>query len=327
MNLKNISDQTLLENTEKLVREERELLAKVLHHLREIDRRKLFSALGFKSLFEYAVKKLGYSEDQAGRRIAAMRLLEEIPEIEEKIETGALTLTNVGLAQTLFRAEQKAGTPLPKEKKLEVLAQLENKSKRDAEKLVLTQSGEPTRLIADRVRPVTADKVEIKFIADQNLHNKLERLRGLLAHKHPNLSLAELVDHLAEIALRKLDPLQQGAERSNPPAPAKKQDVKPRLEKSQIGHSDEIRGQQHINVQPNKSRGYISIAIRREVWKRAGGKCEHCGSEYAVQIDHRKPIAKGGSNNLENLRLLCRPCNLRSAIETLGFKSMERYLS
>lgn len=90
MNLRNVSDQVLLEKTENLVKQERELLTQVLHHLREIESRRLFSSLGFKSLFDYAVKKLGYSADQAARRISAMRLLKEIPELEEKIESGAL---------------------------------------------------------------------------------------------------------------------------------------------------------------------------------------------------------------------------------------------
>ena len=107
MNLKSVSDQILLNETDRLVQQERELLIEILRHLREIERRRLFSALGFKSLFEYAVRRLKYSEDQAGRRISAMRLMKELPEIEEKIEAGSLTLTNLGLVQSLFRQEEK----------------------------------------------------------------------------------------------------------------------------------------------------------------------------------------------------------------------------
>ncbi|MDI9804079.1 hypothetical protein, partial [Citrobacter koseri] len=71
MNLKNMSDQTLLEKTRQLVQTERELLTEILHHLREIERRRLFSQLGFKSLYDDATKKLGYADDQAARRISA----------------------------------------------------------------------------------------------------------------------------------------------------------------------------------------------------------------------------------------------------------------
>ncbi|MEK7357433.1 MAG: HNH endonuclease [Bdellovibrionota bacterium] len=38
------------------------------------------------------------------------------------------------------------------------------------------------------------------------------------------------------------------------------------------------------------------------------------------------PFALGGSNDLENLRLVCRSCNQRSAIEVYGAKKMESYL-
>ena len=86
-----MSDAVLLETTDKLVAQERGLLISILEHLREIDRRRLFCDLGYNSLFEYAVKRLKYSEDQAGRRIAAMLLLKELPEIEEKIEDGRRT--------------------------------------------------------------------------------------------------------------------------------------------------------------------------------------------------------------------------------------------
>ena len=106
MNLGTINDSTLIETTEKLVREERELLTKVLHHLREIERRRLFSSLGFKSLFDFAVRQLGYSEDQAYRRISAMRLLKEIPELEAKIESGEISLTHISLAHSLFKQEK-----------------------------------------------------------------------------------------------------------------------------------------------------------------------------------------------------------------------------
>ena len=95
MNLKHLRDQELLANTEELVQTERSTLTKILHHLREIERRRLYSDKGCASLFEYTVKFLHYSEGQAGRRIQAMRLIKEIPEIGCKIESGALSLSNI----------------------------------------------------------------------------------------------------------------------------------------------------------------------------------------------------------------------------------------
>lgn len=41
-----------------------------------------------------------------------------------------------------------------------------------------------------------------------------------------------------------------------------------------------------------------------------GGRCWICSSPYE-QIDHVKPIAKGGAHILANLRPICAPCNTR----------------
>lgn len=95
MNLQNLSDEKLDQQMFASVKAETESTLRVLHHLREVDKRRLFSKLKFKSLVDYAENRLGYPYDQAWRRIEAMRLLKEIPEIENKIADGTLNLTNI----------------------------------------------------------------------------------------------------------------------------------------------------------------------------------------------------------------------------------------
>ena len=106
MDLKNLSDESLHTGNIETAKEEREVLTRMLPRLRETERRRLYSKHKCQSLFEYAVKYLKYSNDQADRRIKAMRLLQDVPEIEEKINAGALTLTNLALAQKLFSVER-----------------------------------------------------------------------------------------------------------------------------------------------------------------------------------------------------------------------------
>jgi hypothetical protein len=77
MQLTHLKDHEVLTQTQHAVQKERDSLMTVLHHLREVNWRKLFSDLGYPSLFEYAVKELKYSEGQACRRIQAMRLIDE----------------------------------------------------------------------------------------------------------------------------------------------------------------------------------------------------------------------------------------------------------
>src|SRR5690606_2108704 len=67
-------------------------------------------------------------------------------------------------------------------------------------------------------------------------------------------------------------------------------------------------------------------AIRRQVWQRAQGRCENCGSIYALEIDHMEASALVGGDSQENLRLLCRCCNQRSAIKQLGLPKMSIFI-
>lgn len=62
------------------------------------------------------------------------------------------------------------------------------------------------------------------------------------------------------------------------------------------------------------SESTISAATRRAVIARSGGLCEYCQSRADhstgyFAVEHILPIARGGSNSLENLALACSGCN------------------
>lgn len=203
MNLKTLSDDRLLSETTSLVKQERECTLLILKHLREIERRRLFSTLKYSSLFAYVVGELGYPEDQAYRRVAAMRLMKEQPEIEHELESGRLTLTHVGLAQAAFAREKKAGRVVNMALKTETLKQLSGLSTREAKRLTLTLFPENAR--PDQARAISEEQVEFRFTGSVALAEKIEKLQGRMAHKNPHLSLGELVEQLCDLALKELD--------------------------------------------------------------------------------------------------------------------------
>ncbi len=47
-----------------------------------------------------------------------------------------------------------------------------------------------------------------------------------------------------------------------------------------------------------------------------GGRCAYCESTAPLQVDHRMPLARGGSNTIDNVLPACGPCNLRKRLMT-----------
>lgn len=60
------------------------------------------------------------------------------------------------------------------------------------------------------------------------------------------------------------------------------------------------------------ARQAISKSVRFEVFKRDKFTCQYCGAsapEVLLEVDHIKPVSKGGTNDVMNLVTACRDCN------------------
>jgi hypothetical protein len=59
-------------------------------------------------------------------------------------------------------------------------------------------------------------------------------------------------------------------------------------------------------------------SVQAAILQRSGGMCEMPGCKaVGKEFDHYpKPVAKGGLSTLENGRLLCKPCNASTGIQT-----------
>lgn len=56
----------------------------------------------------------------------------------------------------------------------------------------------------------------------------------------------------------------------------------------------------------------LSKKLRFEVFKRDGFTCQYCGHmapDVLLEVDHIKPVAQGGKNEIMNLVTSCRDCN------------------
>lgn len=67
----------------------------------------------------------------------------------------------------------------------------------------------------------------------------------------------------------------------------------------------------------------FSQSERDFIAQRASGRCEYCQTPFdfspeSFQVEHVMPLAKGGTNELENLAFSCGGCNGRKRSKTHG---------
>jgi hypothetical protein len=69
--------------------------------------------------------------------------------------------------------------------------------------------------------------------------------------------------------------------------------------------------ERYWQVDRDDVRAPIPDQVRARVFARGGSRCAECGSPDDLTLDHIYPWSRGGSDDEDNLRALCRPCNSR----------------
>jgi hypothetical protein len=91
-----LSDRELVDGLHRRVGSSRQLLAELVAHLGEVEERRLHLAGAFSSMFDYCVRRLGLSEDEACRRIEVARLARRFPVLYPMLASGQLSLSVAG---------------------------------------------------------------------------------------------------------------------------------------------------------------------------------------------------------------------------------------
>jgi hypothetical protein len=103
--LKSLADAELLSGLARIVGRRNQITAEFLAYLAELDERQLFLGLGYSSLFEYCVEKLGLCESTAGRHIAAARVCRNHPAVFAMVARGTLHASALSLMRKHLTSE------------------------------------------------------------------------------------------------------------------------------------------------------------------------------------------------------------------------------
>lgn len=162
------------------------------------DERNLYAIRGYNTLLEWLTTTFKYAEGAAYRRISAAKLLRDVPAARDKLVTGEINLTTLSLANyAVQRQEKRSGVPLTPADKRKVIAVIENKSARAAERSLFELLPD-ARL--ERPRETTqmldAEYDRLSFNLDRAALADLQWVKDYLSHAVPNASNAQVFTRL-----------------------------------------------------------------------------------------------------------------------------------
>jgi hypothetical protein len=302
-----------------LVKSERKITNEILILIREGENRRLYIEAGFSSTHEWLIKKYGYSQSAANRRIQASRLLSAVPEISEKLNEGTVNLTTLTQVQSTIRREEKrSGQRVSREVKRQLVKKIEGKSAEQTQRILveLYPEAQPPK---ESLRACSAEESRLTVVLDAEATEILVRVRELLSHSHPGASWAEVVKQMGFVFLKAKDPL-------------KKKMTQGFAGTAESSVSDDGKNKENL-PEKESARRPIKAAIRRTVLQRGNHSCEFvdnesgrtCASRFQVEVDHIVPVALGGTDELENLRCLCRNHNILEAERRFGREFMDQW--
>ncbi|MDC0359020.1 HNH endonuclease [Oligoflexia bacterium] len=335
--IRKLSDANLIQNLEVLVKKENELVADILLHLMEVDKRESYLALGYGSLFSYCVQgPLSYSEPAANRRISSARVLNRFPELYDLLLKQEVSLTTLSLVSGVITEQNKSS----------IIEQIKGKSRREVELVIATLR--PKKPVRDSIKPVAvpvqksnpvglfektdsteekgsgehnqldgafsgegesapstgtsecSQKYELRFAVSSDVMDKYREVQSLLSGKYPMGANMEAV--LSEV-------LECYLEKKSPDRRAKRREKRVAIVQKPIR-------------QDNR---YVPQGIKDKVYVRDDFRCTYvspsgvrCSCKWHLQIHHKNPFAKNGEHALENLALLCQKHNLYEAKREFG---------
>jgi len=319
--IKSFSNHELVKSLEGHFEIERKNSHSILLHLKEIQDRKLYADMGFSSLFEMLIKYFKQSETAANQRRYALRLMNDVPEIKERLIEGNLNLSTLALAQRQIQREEKVtGVKVDPTKKSEIVERISSKTIAQAEKELMSLLPESSKTLETKERRISADETRLSITIPDRVKEKMETLKNRWAAVNVNMDQLELIERALDIALTQTNP-----------GPKKKHRTTESVVQSNLkSQSTQAASTAPVN-KSQKRKTYYSIKIDKILWEKANSQCEYidtisgrrCQSKFGLERDHIIPLAKGGSNDIKNLRLLCRTHNQLMARRHYGAKKAQ----
>ena len=201
----------------------------------------------------------------------------------QAIESGALSLSIASQLQVAFDAKVKEKKPLLLEAKKAIISQVENQSRRQAERVIAQISPEVISR-HEKITQLNATQVKLELVIDQELKRK-----------DPETKAAKLKSKKVEFT---------------PPAPLLGVTAKSARNPSKKNFRYILSTvRQEVWMRDKGRCTYFDSKTKRI-----------CDSNHKIQFEHIVPYSYGGVTTVQNLRLLCASHNQLTAQQIGGWK-------
>jgi hypothetical protein len=308
-----LSNEMLIALLDKRVQFESENEGEIIDYLREVMFRKLYLTFGADSMFDFLTRAhFKYSRHIAMNKLDGARVMQSFPYIKEWIQADEINLTQLGMFQTALRQR-----PATLELQTEILKEIRNQTTENTQFILCEKLGLEIKK-STKVSIQRDDSRRVKMTFSKEQWEIITRAKELLSHSVPSGDLAEVLSYCAKFTSEKKDPA-MAATRSRKKSPTKENSngtsVSSSTDVKQPKESGELVAQKSPSIPitgvSTRQRRKVSRINRRIIFQRHGG-CQHrhsdgtyCGSRYQLQIDHVTSLWAGGTNDLENLQILC----------------------
>ena len=311
----------------------RKLESELIDLLQEVDKHKVYLALGYPSLFVYVTDALNISEANAYAFVRVARKSLDVPELKAEIKKGNLSLSKaIRIVPVLSTAN-----------KSKWIEKASNLSKTELEKEVRREK--PEEFKREFFRRMEEDRFLLKIGLSEALADRLKRAQNLEStRRRQNLTLEETLGSVLNFYLQRSDPLLNGKAKGPGSgittkiadevvketdevitdrvvkASGRLEDLKGgavtennRIVKKFVpGHKVTSKPQTALGVRSGRPRSALAEPLRRTVLRRDKSQCQFrgrdgriCGSQRFLEVHHIKPVSKGGQDIEANLISLC----------------------
>jgi hypothetical protein len=240
----------------------------------EVETEKIHKLLGYRSMYLYTTQKLKLSDAVGLSLITVARKAKDVHALRLAVAEGLVSPSKAS----------RIAAHITNENADEIINFASSHTSREIDFEMARRN--PKKRKPDRVKPISAEDVQITATINMKGFDDLQRAQSVLAQKGKLASIGNAIEASLEDYLNRHDPVRK----------AKRANVKKVC----------------LNRVKADKRVPLTAAEEHAVHARDGGKCTHldpkghrCNSDRWVHIHHITHVSRGGTNDLENLTTLC----------------------